>query len=159
MGWNTLDLPGARIATVDSSMVFPLGTKCAARDTSNGYYGEFVYMKGAASVAAGNWCLLNYDNGTVSLLADNDIGGVGVAMGAIIASTYGWFQIRGKAEAALAASCADNATLYTTSTAGVADDTATSMTEILGAKGAETISSAGNAEVELNYPTVTTQGG
>jgi len=154
MGWNATDLLGAPIATVDSSPVFNLGQKCEARNTSTGYIGEFVYMKGVASTATGLWCLLNYDNGTVSLLADGDIGGVGVAMGAIVASKYGWFQVRGKGVGMLAASIADNAGLYI-SAAGVAIATASGKSEIQGARAAAASgSSAANTEVELHYPKV-----
>lgn len=154
MAWNAQDLLGASIATVDSSAAYPLGTKCTARNTSTGYVGEFVYMKGVASTATGLWCLLNYDNGTVSLLADGDLGGVGIAMGAIVASKYGWFQIRGKGTGMLAASIADNAGLYI-SAAGVAIATASGKSEIQGARAAAASgSSAANTEVEIHYPQV-----
>lgn len=154
MAWNSIDLPGAQIATVDASQVFNLGQTCKARDTSSGYLGEFIYMQGVASCAAGSWVLLNYDNGVVSLLGDTNIGGVGVAMAATVASTFGWFQIRGKAEANLAASCADNAALYTTATAGAVDDVVTGQYQIWGARCAETVTSAAVGEVELHYPQV-----
>ena len=42
----------------------------------------------------------------------------GVAMAATVASTFGWFQIKGKGVGLLAASVADNAGLYTTAGAG-----------------------------------------
>lgn len=154
MAWNSIDLPGASIATVDSSQVFPLGTKCCARNTTSGYQGEFVYMQGVASCAAADWVLLNYDNGVVSLLGDTNVGGVGVAMAATVASTFGWFQIRGKASANLAASCADNAELFTTATAGVVDDVKTGQFQVYGARAASAVTSAAAGEVELHYPTV-----
>lgn len=154
MGWNATDLMGVTIANVDSSAAFPLGTKATARNTSTGYTGEFVYMKGIASNATGLWCLLNYDNGTVSLLADGDIGGVGISMGAIVASKYGWFQVRGKGTGMLAASIADNAGLYI-SASGVAIATASGKSEIQGARAAAASgSSAANTEVEIHYPKV-----
>jgi len=154
MVWNATDLMGVTIANVDTTQKFELGTKCTARNTSNGYVGEFVYMKGIGSCAAGSWALLNYDNYTISLMVDQDVGPVGVAMGATIASTYGWFQVSGKASAKLAASCADNAKLYTTATPGTADDLATGQYQITGARCAQTITSAAAAEVEINHPVV-----
>lgn len=154
MAWNAYDPMGVSISTVDSAQVFPLGTIAKARNTSTGYVGEFVYMKGVASCATGLWTLLNYDNGTVSLLADGDIGGVGVSMGAIVASTFGWFQIQGKGTGMLAASIGDNAGLYI-SAAGVAIATASGKSEIQGARAAAASgSSAANTEVELHYPQV-----
>lgn len=160
MGWNVLDLPGARIETVDLAPVFQLGLKCCARNTTTGFAGEFVYAKGVASVVAGSWCLINHDSGEVTLLADGDVGPAGVAMGATIEDTYGWFQVKGKASAYLGANCADNAILYTTSTAGMADDTATSQSEIMGSRCAALVGGASaNGEVELDYPVLTSVGG
>ena len=153
MAWNSTTLPGAQIATVDSARVFPLGATCCARNTSTGYEGEFIYMQGVASNATGLFCQLNYDNGVVSLLADGAIGGVGVSMGAIVASTFGWFQIRGKASGFLAASVADNAGLYINA-AGIGQATASGKSEIIGARAAAASgSSAALTEVELHYPT------
>lgn len=152
--WNALNLPGASIDTVDTSQKFTLGQTCKARHITGDYEGEFVYMKGVASCVLGSWVLLNYDNHTLSLLIDTNVGGVGVAMGALVASTFGWSQIRGKAQASLAASCADNAELYTTASGGVADDATTGQFQIYGARCAETITSAAVAEVEIHYPQV-----
>jgi len=155
MGWKAIDLLGAQIETVDSAAVFNLGQTCKARNTANGYIGEFVYMQGVASAAAASWVLLNYDNSTVSLLVDADAGGVGLSMGAIIASTFGWFQIRGKGSGILLASCADNAELFTTATAGSLDDTKTGQFQVYGARAASAPgSSAAAAEVEIHYPVV-----
>jgi hypothetical protein len=152
MGWNATDIIGVNITGIDTVPAFPLGTKVTARNTTNGYAGEFVYMKGVASTATGLWALLNYDDGTTTLLADGQIGPAGVAMGATVASTYGWYQVRGKASAMLAAGVADNAGLYI-SAAGVAIATASGKSEIIGARAAEAPgSSAAVVEVEINYP-------
>lgn len=154
--WNAIDLLGARIDEVDSTKAFNLGQKCTARHLTGDYIGEFVYMQGVASNAEGLFCLLNYDNGVVSLLADGDIGGVGISRGAIIASTFGWFQIRGKASGYLAASVADNAQLFI-SAGGIGQATASGKSEIINARAAAASgSSAGLTEVEINYPCVTT---
>lgn len=155
MGWNTIDLPGARIATVDTVQQFNLGQTCKARNTTNGYIGEFVYMKGVTSCVVSAWVILNYDDGTVTLLVDTNVGGVAIAMSIVDAATkFGWFQIRGKAAGKLAASCADNAELYTTSTAGVVDDVVTGQFQVYGARCAETVTSAAIGEVEIHYPHV-----
>jgi len=152
MAWNATDIIGVDITTVDTTPEFALGTKVTARNTSTGYAGEFVYMKGVASTAASLWVLLNYDDGSTTLLADGQIGPAGVAMAATIASTYGWYQVRGKAAAMLAASIADNAGLYV-SAAGVAIATASGKSEIIGARAAAASgSSAASTEVEINYP-------
>jgi len=155
MAWNVLDTMGVVISDVDTTNKWGLGAKVTARNTSTGYAGEFVYMKGVASTAAGDWALLNYDDGTTTRLVDGGIGPAGVAMGAIIASTYGWYQVRGKAEGLVKASVADNTALYAqaASSAGMAGATGAGLSEIHGARSAGlTESSAAVVEVEINYP-------
>lgn len=155
MAWVTQDLLGVTIAQVDSSQVYPLGTRVRARNNaaSTGWVGEFIYMKGVASMAAGKWASLNYDDYSTALLADGHIGPVGIGMAATIASTFGWYQVRGKASGLLAASVADNAGLYTTATAGQAGATASGQSEIIGARAAAASgSSAANTDVEIDTP-------
>ena len=152
--WNATNLAGASIDTIDTSQKFTLGQTCCARQISGDYEGEFIYMKGVASCVLGSWVLLDYASDAITLLVDADVGGVGVAMGALAASTFGWCQIRGAAEASLAASCADNAELYTTATAGTVDDVKTGQFQIYGARCAETVTSAAVGEVEIHYPQV-----
>jgi len=154
MAWNVINLLGVDLAAFDTTTpIFALGTMCAARNTTTGYIGEFVYMKGVASTAVGSWVLLSYDDGTTSLLADGDIGPVGVAMSAnILATTYGWYQVRGKGSGILAASVGDNAGLYATAVIGTAGATASGKSEIIGARAAAASGAGGATEVELNYP-------
>ena len=152
MGWDTIDLLGAQIGTVDSAQGFSLGQCCQARNNTSGFVGEFIYMQGVASNADTLWCQLDYDTGIVSLLADGAIGGVGISMGALVASTFGWFQIRGKASGMLSSSIADNAALYI-SAAGVAIATSSGKSEIIGARAAAASgSSAAATDVEIHYP-------
>ena len=62
-------------------------------------------------------------------------------------------QIKGKGSGLLAASVADNAALYTTATAGQGGATASSQSEIVGARAAAASgSSAANTDVEIDYP-------
>ena len=157
MAWNVTNLLGATIGTVDSSPNWPLGMKATARNTTSGYMGEFMYMKGAATTAAGTWALLNYDDGTTTLLVDGAIGPVGIATAATIASTYGWYQVQGKASGKLIAGTAEDLGLYAqiTSSAGMAGVTSAGMSEIKGAASAQaTTSAAAIVEVEINYPVV-----
>jgi hypothetical protein len=154
MAWNVVDLPGARIEEFGTTLEYPLGTTCTARNTTSGYVGEFIYLQGIGSTVAGSWVSINPDNYTTALLADGHIGGAAVSMTACVADNYGWYQIYGKAEGYVDAGVADNAGLYTTATAGMAGATASGQSEIIGARAAEAAdaSSAGNIEVELSYP-------
>lgn len=62
--------------------------------------GEYVYLKGVASLAAGDWVL--YNNLAAQLWKTTRftqaalVGFVAVAMAAVLANSFGWFQIYGQ---------------------------------------------------------------
>ena len=162
MGWRTISGPlGAQVDQVDSSAVFQYGTRCYAQyyDASSAattYHGDFVYVKGVASAAAGKWAALNPDNDATTLLPDAHRGGVGVFVSSLVASKSGWVQVTGKGQGLLDASVADNAALHCTATAGQAGATGAGLTEIMGARAAAASgSSAANTDVELWWPKCT----
>lgn len=152
MAWNSTNLIGPRIEDVYTTLEYALGTRCMARNTTTGYAGEFIFMSGVASTVATSWVLLSYDDHSTSLLADGDIGPIGIAMSASVASTYGWYQIRGKASGKLAAGLSDNVGLYASATAGTAGGTSSGKSEIIGARAAAASGAGGATEVEINYP-------
>lgn len=127
-----------------------LGTIVRAEDPDRGA-GEFIYLQGVASTAAGDWVTYNLDDGSTTRLAANAIGPVAVAMSANVASQYGWYCIQGKPSANVATSFADNGNLYATATAGRADDAVVAGDRIKRAKGAS--AESGNlADVEIDRP-------
>jgi hypothetical protein len=115
---------------------------------------EYIYLTGVASTAAGSW--VAYDELGITQLLDQDvadsvIGPVAVAKAAVDATTeFGWYQIFGKATA-VAATVADGAKVFPSTTAGSADDTGTAGAQIVGAKW-RSADSGGTATVQLNYP-------
>lgn len=144
-----------QIADFSATQQHPLGTIVQADDPVYGA-GEFQYVKGVASCAVGSWLLINPDDFSTSLLAANDIGDVGVAMSANVASQYGWVQIGGKAVGKCLALFADNANVYSTATAGSVDDAVVAGDRVKKCKGASAIGtpSAGLAEFEISRPFV-----
>jgi len=99
----------------------PIGTIVRAKDPSYGE-GEFIYLKGVASTVVGSWVTYNLDDGTTALLAANAIGPVAIAMSAnIAATTYGWYQISGKAYGKCLTLMSDNDQVWITATAGSVD--------------------------------------
>ena len=136
-------------SNVDTTKKHVLGTR--AFDPNGN---EYVYCEGVASVVAGDW--VSFDEAFVLLrLVTNNIGSVGVAMAAIVASRYGWVQIYGKNTIANGNSgnVADNGQLYTTGSAGVVDDADAANEMIIGAwsRSADT---SGVFTAQLNYPIV-----
>lgn len=130
------------------------GTILQCKDPTYGG-GEFLYSKGAASVVPKTWVTFNSDDGTMTRLAANAIGPVGIAMSSATASYYGWFQIGGKALGACLTQFADNGRVYITGTAGSVDDASVAGDVVWNAKGASTTTvDSGYAEFELNRPFV-----
>ena len=143
------------IADTSTVQLLPLGTRVKADDSNYGE-GEFIYLKGVASTAIGSCVLINPDDWSTSLLVANDIGDVAFAMSANPASSFGWYQIYGKAVGKVLAGFADNLNCYGTATAGSIDDTIVVGDRIKKCKGASAIDtpSTGLAELEIAYPFV-----
>lgn len=136
-------------ASVDTVLQNPLGTVAYDADGN-----EYVYATGVASTVAGSW--VSFDENYIStLLVANAKGRVGVAMAAIVAASYGWYQIGGKNTIALAlAAFADNGLIYSTATPGSVDDAVVAGDLVVGAIGRSAVA-GGVITVELNRPFAT----
>lgn len=116
---------------------------------------EYIFLKGVANTVAGMW--VTYDElGVTTLLVADAFGPIAVAMSASDATTEGgWYQIFGAATGRMLTLAADNAALYATATAGVADDTAVAGDLIHNAVNRSLIGGAtANGAVQLWYPFV-----
>ena len=146
------------IADTSTVQLLPPGTRVKADDHASTAYGEgeFIYLKGVASTAIGSCVLINPDDWSTSLLAANNIGDVAFAMSANPASSFGWYQIYGKAVGKVLAGFADDANCYATATAGSIDDAVVAGDRIKKCKSASAIDtpSTGLAELEIAYPFV-----
>lgn len=149
LGSVTASLFDGDVDNVDTTLRQPLGTKAGDKDGN-----EFIYLSGVASTVAGSW--VSFDEAHVTtLLVANAKGRVAVAMAAIVASSYGWYQIYGKNTIALALTgFADNANIWSTATAGSIDDAVVAGDQIIGAIGRSAVS-GGVITAELNYPLAT----
>jgi len=138
------------IGSVDTDQAVPVGTIVRATDPTYGS-GEFIYLAGVASTAASDWVTYNMDDGSTTRLAANAIGPVAVAMAATVASTWGWYQIGGKAVGAASTGFVDNANVYATATAGEVDDAVVAGDRVKRAKGASAVA-GGVADFEIDRP-------
>lgn len=145
-----------KIAETSTVQNHPLGTRVLAVDTAATAYGEgeFIYLKGVASTVVGSWVTFHQDDHSTTLLAANDIGPTAIAMSANVASSFGWYQIYGKAVGKVLAAFADNGNVYATATAGSVDDAVVAGDRVKNAKGASAIDtpSTGLAEMEIQHP-------
>jgi len=138
---------GSNTDAVDTTKVHPLGTKA----TGGGK--EYVYAEGSASIA--QYGVVIFDAAWVADQAvAGDVGMVGVAQAAIVASSYGWFQIWGISEVLADAAVAANVQLYLTATVSDVDDAVVAGDNILGMT---SIAAGDNTTVAvmLTYPHVT----
>lgn len=151
------------IDTVDDSALVAVGTIIRAVDPTYGS-GEFIYLRGTASIAAGNLCYYN-DNATADTAKLTTTSGVVdggsslcVAMAAVIANKYGWFQVGGKAvtlKTAVAVDPASNFKVYLSATAGRVMPTSVAGRQVIGARFANTATIASGTStvvVTLNRP-------
>lgn len=88
------------IADISTTAQVPLGTIVRAKDSTYGE-GEFVYLLGVASTVVGSvvrWNATTHQTALLTVANGKNKGvPVGVAMGANVASSYGWYQISGNA--------------------------------------------------------------
>ena len=104
------------IDTIYNRTAVQLGTRI--KDTDGN---EYIFMNGVASTIKGSWVTFDEDYKTTLLVA-NAIGPVAVAMAAIVANKYGWYQIFGSALACISANSADNTVIGFETTSGYAGD-------------------------------------
>ena len=144
-----------KFADTSTTQEHPLGHIVQAWDSTY-LTGTFIYLKGVASTVVGSWVTYAADDYTTALLVANAIGPVAVSMSINVASSYGWYQIEGKAVGKVLSGFADNGNVYGTATAGSIDDAIVAGDRVQHAKGAAAIGtpSSGLAEMEIHRPFV-----
>ncbi len=159
MAWTIAEntLLGQAIGDTSTTKKHELGMIVRAKDPTYGV-GEFIYLLGAANTVAGSWALINPDDWTTTLLAAGAKGPVGVAMSANVASSYGWYQINGKATARVvtaSGAITDDDDLYIGTTAGEANDTTVAGDRIWNVRTASINTTLGFIDAEIARPFVT----
>jgi hypothetical protein len=161
---STPSLGYPKIASTNATAVIPVGSICKAVDPTYGE-GEFIFLKGGASVAVGSLCYYT-DNAAADSVKLTTTSGVVdggsnlcVAMAATTAALYGWFQIGGRAVVLKTATKIDPAStfkVYLSATAGRVMPTSVAGRQILGARFPATVTvttTTSTCVVTLNRPT------
>lgn len=142
MGGNKSLMGNAGLITdIDTSQRNPLGL-----EVPDEFGNVYVYAKGVASLAQGDWVVINSDYTTTRSLNTPLAGPVGVAMAAILANQFGWFQRVGLVNSTTAGNgatqsniasdgSADKKPLFLTSTAGRLGTSVAAGCAVLGAWG------------------------
>ena len=123
---------------------YALGTRVRAIDPVLGE-SEFIYATGVASTAVGNLIQLNGDYTTTRAAGGTIKGLCGVAMSASVASTYGWYCIKGSCLVLIAADVTGDVPGYATATAGVWADDIVAGSHIIGSQLLNGTDAAGSA--------------
>ena len=147
---NKLDDSLVTLTTVDQTALFTVGR---IHHTVNG--DAYVYLEGIGSVIVGSvvsFIVTTTGAATTALIITNAVGSVGVAMAAVVAGDFGWFQIAGLN---LATACDTSAAIgqaYIGGTTGGVDDNAVVGDRIDGMQ--ITVADASNlCGTFLTYPT------
>lgn len=137
---------------IDTSNQFILGMR--SWDSAGN---EYVYLQGTASTVAGDWIVYDKDFGTTRLVPD-EVGPVGIAMAAVVADNFGWYQNFGINTIAKTDTIAANSSLYIDGTVGRVDDAGVSGDLVIGAY-SMTADTSNVATVSINYPSVSNEVG
>ena len=130
----------------------PVGTIMTAEDPTF-LSGEFIYLQGVGSTVVSSWVTYLMDGGTTALMVSSAIGPVAVAMSINVLSSWGWYQISGKAVGKCLTQFADNGIVWATGTAGSVDDASVAGDLIHRAKGASlTVVDSTVAHFEIERP-------
>lgn len=114
---------------------------------------EYIYLQGIGSTVIGS-CVtfgLSATPFLTALSVTTVRGPVAIAMGAVLAAQFGWYQIYGIASALFNGSAVAGACLFSAST-GKVDDAVVTGDRIDGANVAATVTGAVLGSVFLNYP-------
>lgn len=146
---------GSFSTSIHSTKKYRLGTRLQDANGSVWMYGQ-----GVASTAKGDFVVFDKNFQSARLTASSAGGPIGVAGAALVASTYGWYQVFGKSDSTVT-NIATNASgaglgLCASSTAGRATTTAAAGKTLFGAVAIDNpASNIGPAF--LNYPTFQNQ--
>ncbi len=153
-----ITLPGA----IDTTALVPVGTITKFFDDAFGE-GEFIYLPGVASLAAGDCVEYDLSPGLQAVTrhsnatASNKGWPLAFSTAAnILTTTFSWYQISGVAIANVAAGFAAAQALFGTGTAGVIDDGADAGDQILNGRSSSAIGTpaANKAYVTIERPFV-----
>jgi hypothetical protein len=162
MAWNaTSELLGMSVpGSVDTTACVPLGTVANFRDPTLGE-GEFIYLPGVASTAAGNVVSYQVVYGATGPTAAtvrwagtaNQGSPLAVATAATVAATFGWYQVVGAAICTISGTVAAGNPMYWQATATISA-TGVAGKQMLGAvaTSANAVPAAGQAIVQIAWP-------
>lgn len=148
----TSPMLGVDFTATPTSPDFAVGTRCMGADGT-----EWVYVQASGAITQYYTVAIdeNYQAAHLTTALNGAGHMIGFAQSAFADNDYGWIAVRGSnIKATVAASCAADARLYTTTTAGVLDDASASAAArvygVVAVTGAATNATA--VEVIASFP-------
>jgi hypothetical protein len=142
MASSSVNLTGARLRETSTDKKFDLGTS-----TYDDLGSRWEYVQASGAITIYDYVKIDDDfqaaSATTTTNPSTEPARVGCAQVAFADNEYGWVVRSGQHTGRFAASCVQDVKIYTTATAGVVDDAATTL--INGLKLITTITSAANA--------------
>lgn len=138
MAYAVLPQAGVDLSTTGTTQIFPLGIEICGNDGAT-----YVYIKAGGAIAQYAACKFDDTLNAVELTTTNagsEPCTIVVPQVAFASGEYGWAACEGLFTVKAAASCVQDVKLYTTATAGVVDDSVTTL--IVGLKIITTITGA-----------------
>ena len=162
-GIGNPSMTGLQPGTPDDTAKVPVGTIAKFYDDTQGE-GEFIYLPGLAATVTGDcvvYDLLPAGQATVRLVTNtfNNTGRpVAVAMGATLATQFGWYQIGGCGIVNTVAATVAGAA-FANATTGQLSNTADAGDQLLGARISSAVGTpaAGKSYVTLSRPCMQSQ--
>jgi hypothetical protein len=155
LGVDFTATPAGTGTSFDQGNEFELGTQVTANDGS-----VWLYVHASAAIAQYDVVGVSeaYEAAPLSKAMADDGWIIGLAQVAFADNDFGWVALKGtkSLKISLAASCAADVALYTTSTAGTLDDASTSQTKIDGLVAVTSISTATSSTCIATWPKSTT---
>ncbi len=144
----------ADLGAVGTTPTYEIGSRVEAN-----YGCKFEYVRAGAAVDKSNFVSIDANGTADSLTAANGLAGkkIGLAVVTMAAADYGWVAIEGNNIAGkCGAACGDAVALYTSATAGVLDDDATTtQAVVIGITAVVSVGAASAAvEVIMQNPSV-----
>lgn len=140
------------LSDVDTTARNPVGFVAEGVDDF-GNMAEYIYLKGIGSTIVGS--VVTFDEaGVTALIAANAKGPVAIAMAITVASTWGWYCIKGTVKADTVANTADNSTVGRETTDGKIGDGRAAGDQIANAFNREATTNAALAYTQIDHPYV-----
>jgi hypothetical protein len=117
----------------------------AVREFSDGWY---IYLQGVASTVTGNWVAFDPGTYTTALLTTTSKGQCAIAMGAVVASNYGWYGYIGSFAALNLSATVSNNAVFASGTAGAGTSAVTKNAQIKKAVSRGTITTTTGGAVQ-----------